>query len=296
MQNKIIRFANNPIIRPGMDAGMGSNINGPSLIRVPDWLPNPLGRYYLYFGHHHGVYIRLAYADKLEGPWSVVAPGTLRLEETPCLDHIASPDAHVEHTARQIRLYYHGPVDLPSPLPGIFPGRAQKSFVALSEDGINFRSGQEILGESYLRVFQYGGWHYATSMPGFFYRSKDGLTGFEVGPRLFSNRMRHSALRVVGNQLNVYYTNAGDRPESILHVTIDLSQDWMNWQTSAPALVLQPETEWEGAHLPLLPSERGSIEEPVRQLRDPCIFEEDGKVYLLYAAAGEAGIAIASII
>ncbi|NET62179.1 MAG: hypothetical protein F6K47_40550, partial [Symploca sp. SIO2E6] len=34
----------------------GSNINGPSLIRVPEWIENPLGRYYLYFAHHQGKY------------------------------------------------------------------------------------------------------------------------------------------------------------------------------------------------------------------------------------------------
>ncbi|MBI3972242.1 MAG: hypothetical protein HY332_13225, partial [Chloroflexi bacterium] len=57
------RFPTNPIIRPHMDGRMGDNINGPSLIRVPDWVDDPLGRYYLYFAHHRGTYIRLAYAD-----------------------------------------------------------------------------------------------------------------------------------------------------------------------------------------------------------------------------------------
>ena len=37
-----------------MDARMGANINGPSLIRVPSWLSNAMGRYYLYFAHHKG--------------------------------------------------------------------------------------------------------------------------------------------------------------------------------------------------------------------------------------------------
>ncbi len=35
----------------------GSNIAGPSLVRVPDWVENPLGRYYLYFADHRGTYI-----------------------------------------------------------------------------------------------------------------------------------------------------------------------------------------------------------------------------------------------
>ncbi len=33
----------------------------------------------------------------------------------------------------------------------------------------------------------------------------------------------------------------------------------------------------------------------VNQLRDPAIYEEDGRVYLLYAVAGESGIAIAEL-
>jgi hypothetical protein len=33
----------------------------------------------------------------------------------------------------------------------------------------------------------------------------------------------------------------------------------------------------------------------VNQPRDPAIFAEDGQIYLLYAVAGESGIAIAEI-
>jgi hypothetical protein len=36
--------------------------------------------------------------------------------------------------------------------------------------------------------------------------------------------------------------------------------------------------------------------EPVNQLRDPAVFEEDGRRYLLYAVKGEAGIAIAELL
>ena len=54
------RLASNPLITPQTDASIGANINGPSLIRVPDWVAHPLGRYYLYFADHNGKYIRLA--------------------------------------------------------------------------------------------------------------------------------------------------------------------------------------------------------------------------------------------
>jgi hypothetical protein len=35
--------------------------------------------------------------------------------------------------------------------------------------------------------------------------------------------------------------------------------------------------------------------QPVNQLRDPAIFEDSGKIYLLYTVAGEQGIAIGEL-
>ena len=53
----------NPIIEPSMFSNSydGNNINGPSLIRVPEWIPmnkraNISAQYYLYFAHHQGDY------------------------------------------------------------------------------------------------------------------------------------------------------------------------------------------------------------------------------------------------
>ena len=77
MKIDVERFAGRPIIRPNMDARMGDNVNGPTLIEVPSWIKNPLGKYYLYFGHHDGRYIRLAYAD-LQGPWQTYQPECYR--------------------------------------------------------------------------------------------------------------------------------------------------------------------------------------------------------------------------
>lgn len=281
----VVRLAGNPIIRPGMDSRMGENINGPSLIRVPDWLPNPLGRYYLYFAHHKGEYIRLAYADQLEGPWTVYEPGTLRLADTPCLHHIASPEVHVDNERRRIRMYFHGPV-------AIF---GQLSFVALSKDGLRFKARNEILGDSYFRVFRWRDSFYALVMPGHLMRSDNGLTDFEPGPTLFTPNMRHSAVKLDGDILTVFYSNAGDCPERILASKIELNEDWMHWASTEPVTVLEPEMEYEGADLPVEPSARGWAPNRVRQVRDPAVFREDGRDYLLYSVAGEHGIAIGEI-
>ncbi|MDX1576500.1 MAG: hypothetical protein R3285_09920, partial [Kiloniellales bacterium] len=110
------RLLSHPIIRPRMDARMGDNINGPSLLKVPPWIERPLGRYYLYFADHKGDYIRLAYADRLEGPWTVYGPGTLQLAES----HFRTERASVpEGVQEEIDLggFAEGPVEgVPAPL------------------------------------------------------------------------------------------------------------------------------------------------------------------------------------
>ena len=64
---------------------------------------------------------------------------------------------------------------------------------------------------------------------------------------------------------------------------------------SPPETVLAPEMDYEGVDLPLARSRRGAAHGRVRQLRDPCIFEEHGRTYLLYSVAGESGVAIAEL-
>ena len=73
------RLADSPIITVDKSPRLAAlaeaqgyiNINGPSMIRVPSWIEQPLGKYYLYFSHHKGEFIRMAYADMPEGPWTV---------------------------------------------------------------------------------------------------------------------------------------------------------------------------------------------------------------------------------
>jgi hypothetical protein len=285
-----IRAALNPVIRPDMLKGDdGDNINGPSLIRAPRWLAKPLGRYYLYFAHHQGTYIRLAYANDPLGPYTVYEPGTLHLAEVPtCQGHVASPDVHVDEAHQQIRMYFH-----------CFPttdSRQQVTFAATSKDGIRFSPLPETLGVSYFRVFRWRGFYYALAQPGILYRSKDGLTGFEKGPTLFSDDMRHSAVTIAGHDLLVFYTNVGQAPpERIRLSTIRLTPDWRQWRETPPVPILEPTTDYEGVDRPLAPSVRGSGTTWLHELRDPCVFRDGAKAYLLYSVAGEKGIAIAQL-
>ena len=319
----ITRLMDKPIIGPDLHPSIGENIQGPSLMQVPDWVEDPLGEYYLYFADHKGRYIRLAYADELTGPWKIHAPGSLPIEQSyfaatppPITDeqlaeltaarsgvsglgspvshdlaleftmpHIASPDVLVDDETQNIIMYYHG-----------LEGPAfQHTRVATSKNGIDFTAREENLGRSYFRTFKYEDMTYALAMPGQFYRSKDGFTNFEEGPRLFGPNMRRSAVIVRDNFLYVFWTRVGDAPESILLSTIDLRSDWMNWKESEEVMVLEPEFDWEGANAPVEPSVRSTAYGQVNQLRDPALYVEGDTVYLLYAVAGESGIALARV-
>lgn len=317
---RIRRLLDRPIIAPDLDPTIGVNIQGPSMIRVPDWIGDRLGDYYLYFADHKGSYIRLAYADHPEGPWRVHKPGSLHLAQSRFLTgppaaspeqvsrydallrergmpishdalseittpHIASPDVHVDDSGRRIIMYFHGLEEVAT----------QLSRVAISHNGIDFAAQPQILGPSYLRIFPHGGMTYALAMPGQFFRSPDGLNGFEPGPLLFNPNMRHAAVLPRGDELLVFWTQVGGAPERILCSRIDISGDWRGWRDSPPVEVLRPERPWEGADAPLVPSIRSTAYGHVNQLRDPAIFEEGGRIYLLYAVAGESGIAIAEI-
>lgn len=299
---RVERFASNPIIHremSGLIGERGRNINGPSLIRVPDWIEKPLGRYYLYFAHHHGDYIRLAYADRLEGPWKIHEPGVLPLEETPGYDghdrdHVASPDVIVDHEERRIRLYFHG-----DPRPGRADLPYQMSWVAVSGDGLHFEALPDPLGLFYFRVIELEGWHYAFAKyindGGIIYRSRNALEGFEAGPRILP-RVRHMALWKHDDNLYVFFSRGGDAPEHILVSRIEnLDEEWHDWTFTEPQTVLRPEKDFEGVDEPVAVSRFGATYDFLHELRDPAIFEEDGRLFLLYSTAGEWAIAIAEL-
>ena len=281
---RAVRFSENPLVHAGMDPRIGTNLNGPSLIRVPDWVAAPLGRYYLYFAHHQGTFIRMAYADEVRGPWTVYRPGVLNLEQTPCRDHIASPDVHLLEERRQIVLYFHG-----------VAAQGQLSFRATSADGLRFMAGPTALGPSYFRVFRHHvAWFAIARVPdldggGVLLRSPDGTGRFEPGPTVLP-RMRHAAVLKEGAVLRLFYSRVGDCPERIVASEMRLDGDWRRWDASAAVEVLRPELPYEGGGRPLRPSQSGSVHEPVNELRDPALYREAGRTWLLYSGAGESSI------
>jgi hypothetical protein len=111
-----VRLKQNPLITVASAPSLGDNVNGPSIIRVPPWIPHPLGRYYAYFGHHKGQFIRLAYADAITGPWKIYQPNVVPVGDTrfivlrpsatyecPNLPDVPSAAGEIDGPAQQLR-------------------------------------------------------------------------------------------------------------------------------------------------------------------------------------------------
>ena len=317
------RLPHNPLITVRSSPSLGGNVNGATVIRVPDWIERPLGRYYMYFANHMGDFIRLAYANDPAGPWRIHEPGVLHVRDTafyrPQPDpvetledfytHVASPEIYVDHARKQFVLWVHGwytngerwPAD-PKAAAAWASARSYGQFTqaASSSDGLHFAVTPAISRTSYLRVFKRDGYFYGVSRLGRLSRARDPFGAFELGNGLFrdgpyAGRVRHVALVVDGDRLDLYFTAIGDAPERVMHATVDLSGDWTGWRASAATDVLAPEAAYECADLPNAPSLGGDVEVPVRQIRDPFVLNDNGRQILYYSYCGEQGIAAAEI-
>jgi len=285
---------------------IGNNINGPSLIKAPNWLPNCLGRYYLYFGHHFGQNIRMAFSNNLTGPWNIYKGGVLHLKETPftherpnakqpqwateegvdgLYPHIASPDVHINTREKSLEMFFHG----------LDHDGEQRSLHALSNDGLTWWVQSQRIKQTYLRVFRYKNIKYALGWGGQILRQNSDGT-FELGPWSFGDQgHRHASALVQGDKLHVVWTRIGDAPEQILYSTIDISLPWRDWYATEGQVILKPKFDWEGANLPISNSTVGGLTKQEHALRDPFLFEQNEEIYMLYAGGGETCIGIAKL-
>ena len=121
----------------------------------------------MYFGHHKGKSLRLAYADRLDGPWAMYPDWVIPLadslfepeDQAPDLTlaapdsvdglggdylyaHVASPDVHIDEPNRRIVMYYHG----------LLRDGDQQTQLATSVDGLYFTPQAPLLGPPYFRA------------------------------------------------------------------------------------------------------------------------------------------------
>lgn len=325
-----------PIITQSMfvDAGApetdGEDINFPTVIRVPDWVPadqraDPSAVYYLYFAHHLGEYIRLAWATDPIGPWHLYGAGAsagsrgvldlgpglaITLDNGIVIDRsVGAPEIVVDEAGHRVIMYFRA-----EPVVDGFRPITVETFAAVSDSGLDFTAGIQpvMLGRGYFRVFEHGGNLYALANRADPYRALDATDpwapppGFMFTDELWERRadnpwsptsLRHVGLRLRGDVLDLFYTRIGDAPERILYTTIDLSGgDFTAWAPGDEVCVLKPELPWEGGDVTPERSIGGPAPEDVAQLRDPYLFTDtDGETYLFYVGRGEDAIGVASV-
>ncbi|MEX2371839.1 MAG: hypothetical protein WD578_12595 [Bacteroidales bacterium] len=313
--------ANEPILDRSMLSAEWT-INGPSMLRIPDWVPETeradlRANYYIYFSGHTDPYIKLAWSVEIEGPYTIynsgegvfhlanyLQPGNLKISH-----HVASPDVIIDSVNQEFIMYFHA---------GILTWNedsimGQKTVVARSEYGLNFNSGLQdvIICPSYARIFNHDGNLYGLCKEGIFkapdperpwehaehfnrfdqYLWKKVANPFQWIPK----QERHLAVLKEDNYLHVMYSRISTAPEHIEYSGMDICRNIRFWKPSPPIAVLYPEYKWEGISYPIKESENGS-ENKAQELRDPYLFQDtDHTLYLLYSGAGEQSLGIARV-
>lgn len=274
----------------------GQFTNGPTVIKVPDWVVDPFGTYYMYIADHHGLDIRLAFSDSLSGPWTVSPKPVLRLNETLAIrEHIASPDVYIDDDSQTIYMTVHG-----EPVSTMYDD--QVSVLVESQDGIVFAQDPSYAGSiwatfAYARILKIGDTFVRIDPAKRQVSRSESITGPFSAPVRYSlpikQRHRHASVLLDGSTIVIYYTRVRDAPERIYRATIDASQPWGEWALTNEQCVRRPELSWEGAQFPVEFSNLGPANS-VNQLRDPFIYDDGTDRALFYSYAGESGIAMAT--
>jgi hypothetical protein len=274
----------------------GQYTNGPTVIKVPDWVEDPFGRYYMYFADHHGLGIRLAFSDSLSGPWTVSPSPVLRLNETLAIrEHIASPDIYIDDDSQTIYMTVHG-----EPISALYDN--QVSVLVESHNGNVFAQDPSYAGSiwanfAYARILKIGDTFVRINPRKHLVSRSDSITGPFSAPVHYSlpisREHRHASVVVDGSTIVMYYTRLRDAPERIYRATIDASQPWGQWALANEQCVRRPERSWEGARFPVALSKTGPANF-VNQLRDPFIYDDGTDRALFYSFAGESGIGMAT--
>ncbi len=126
----------------------------PSVVATYGRFPNPLGRYYLYYAPHDAPGgICMAFADDLQGPWKEFAKNPIisrDWEPHYQVSHVSGPHALWNEAEKRVFLYFHG--------------ENSETRLATSRDGIHFDYDRTVITAadfpglseaSYARVFEH---------------------------------------------------------------------------------------------------------------------------------------------
>ncbi|MDE0114651.1 MAG: hypothetical protein OXN84_20505 [Albidovulum sp.] len=301
------RLGDEPIVQSGLAQAIGAKINGPSAIRVPDWIEAPLGRYYLKLADRQGDRIRLAYSLEIPVPTHVHEPGLLRLEAS----GIPTQFSEFNLPERFRNSVVSGGLRPHNDSPVVHVDRARQPIVihcrclerdctqiiqcAVSKNGFDFLDPQPNGADYYARVFEWQGVGYASELAAWLYRLRDSGLSFPGRTRLGDPSTRHVAFFPYEDLPFQILSRFGDAPERLLISRIFATVDWRDWSLSDPLEFLRAEMPREGAGKPILPSRACPADGLVSQLRDPFVLIEDYCLWLFYACASESSLGLARL-
>ncbi len=293
--NRTLILANN-----NFENELLNNINGPCCIKAPEFFQNSPGKYLLYFAHHSGKYIRLAYSDSLFKNWKILDVQICSVDSSLDFhDHVASPEVFIDQKNKDVYLFFHSRE---------IGNRTQRTFLAKSKNGTQFNF-EKIKSKLpfYMRFFEFKNSTYAITKGGNLYQNKGdfvsddwiSLGNIDSGKsneEVMHNEpgsIRHVAIIKYGNEIFVFYTRIGDAPERIY-------ASHLLMVNHLPRLIneieiLRPLYKFEGSECCLEESSSGPSLGFENAVRDPYVFEEEGRYYLFYTIGGESGIAVCEI-
>jgi len=280
---------------------MSDNINGPSCLRTPNFIKNPCGKYLLYFAHHSGKFIRMAYSEDIFTDWKILNYRINTIsEEMKFHDHVASPDVYVDNIEKSIYMFFHSRIK---------GSREQKTFLSKSRDGINFELVEDkfnlpfyfrhVITETKTFAVTKGGNLYVNTISPIAnaWRALNNVNTGKSNEEVMHNNfgsIRHSSLIYYMKTLIMFYTRIGDAPERIYAAKLEKNKKGL-WLLSKEFEVTRPEFNFEGVNLKIEASMPGPSLQEENALRDPYVLQDGGDYYLFYACAGERGIAVGKL-
>ena len=269
----------------GLKFNPHNDIIFPSVIRT-DKLPNPLGRYYMYYAPHSAPGgICLAYADSPEGPWKEYPSNPVVSNNWPpnySVSHVSGPDMVWIEEEKKYFLYFHG--------------ENTTTRFASSTDGLHFNyegvcwtdtmfsSPGSTVGEaSYARIYRYTipgkdnryiaifmGVHNRKNRKVFLATSKDGRTWEPRKEPVVAPPP--GTCQIAGN----WYLPWNGKHYIIYH------GHWTVNITVADLLVSEVDPTFEHSKFVGLLVDHKAAGTWNEAAMSPCMFQENGKLYLYY--------------
>lgn len=170
----------------------------------------------MYFSHHKGEYIKMAYSDSINGRWTIYNDKILSLKNSTLITYRTtqsnlkdvfnhnnsnetfallsqldfkknntSVDSNDPHIASPEIIINNESKEIVMFFHGMVSGNIQKSKIAISKDGLNFNAKSKILTGPYLKLVEYKNSYLGISMSGVFYKFSKNLKNMKLEKGLF---------------------------------------------------------------------------------------------------------------